>query len=505
MRKVLALMVVLGLLVAFGVALDVQFASAEPDQGESTADCLVCHKGSPTDPATGNATKKYMTFHDSQVGECLTCHAVDNESIHGEWNDTPESCARCHRVHSAVDEGLLTMGKDALCEFCHGRAAGLAQTNVLDGVLRMSGEPLRGGGFEQAKMNTSASGNLSKVGYATNTSWSNTTTLEWKFPVGNATASGNVTSTHSLDVEGVIWGSGAISSTPKAGALTTLECVSCHDPHIYGLTYRMLKRGPTGAGNNTVVTDQLTFNKWAGNTTILSYTTSDYSNTLIYNKTWNGGNWTLTPIILGGSTKGPSSYAAPKVYFNNGTVAQAWYQNSTAQWQTPRDMYSDQLILWCSSCHDRYYTPKDVAFIDSGDAIYAYRHRAGDVAVVWNGNTSRYETSPVTTSYGSSSGAATNVSYNCLACHVAHGTTAFMTPMVQAEPWPGEGGGAYDTLGNGTSMGEGWLEKDTSLGAGNFTDNDGDGRSNLLRLDNRGVCQRCHQKGKLTTTYQPPR
>jgi len=490
MRKVLALMVALSLLVAFGVALDIQFASAEPDLGESTADCLVCHKGSPTDPATGNATKLYMAFHDSQVGECLTCHAIDNESIHGEWNDTPESCARCHRAHSAVDDKLLVMGKDELCEFCHGHEAGLAQTDVLDGFLRLTQEPLRGGGFEQAKMNTSAYGNLSVVGYATNTSTSNLATFEWKFPVGNTTASGNVTSTHTLGVAALIWGSGAISSTPDAGDFTTLECVSCHDPHIYGLTYRMLRKDPTGSGNGTfLVTDQLTYNKFGGNTTILSYTTSDYSNTWMNTKAWDAGNgtWKLTQVA-------GSSYAGPKVYAGNGTAEKVYYQLGNGTWTSSTAMYSAQLINWCSSCHDRYNTPKGSASpVASGDAIYAYRHRTGDNPVVWNGNTSRYETSPSTLSYST-----TNQGYNCLICHVAHGTTAFMTPMVQAEPWPGEGGGAWDKLGNGTTLGEGWLAKDTSIGAGNFTDQDGDSRSNLLRLDNRGVCQRCHQKGKVS-------
>ena len=39
---------------------------------------------------------------------------------------------------------------------------------------------------------------------------------------------------------------------------------------------------------------------------------------------------------------------------------------------------------------------------------------------------------------------------------------------------------------------------DPALNAGNATDHDGDYRSNLLRIDNRGVCQNpaCHPKGK---------
>jgi hypothetical protein len=399
------------------------------------------------------------------------------------------------------------MDKDALCEFCHGSASGLAQTNVMDGVLRISGEPLRGGGFKQAKMNTRGTGNRLVAGYGTKTTWTSSGPVEWSFPVGNATASGNVTSTHSLDVEGVIWGSGAISDTPKAGGLTTLECVSCHDPHIFGLTYRMLRKNPEGGAEASgtvgkLVTDQLTFNKansGSGNsTTILSYTTSDYSNTVIYKKTWDGvsGNWTLTPLLI--SSKYPTSYAAPKVY-KNGTVVQVYYDTSGngTSWGN-RDMYSDQLIKWCTSCHDRYYTPKGLSRVDTGDAIYMFGHRIGDTPVVWGNSTGvwRYETSPSTTSYGSSSSAPANVRYNCMVCHTAHGTTASMTGVVKAQPWPGEGDGAWDELDNGNTLGNGSLAKDEVLTAGNFTDHDGDARSNLLRLDNRGVCQSCHQIGK---------
>ena len=414
-------------------------------------------------------------------------------------------------MHTALNDFLLTMDKDALCEFCHGHEAGLAQTNVLDGVLRMSGEPLRGGGFEKARMNTQGTGNRLVLGYATNTTWTTAGPVEWKFPVGNTTSPKAVTSTHTLGEEAVIWGSGAISSSPNAGDMTELECVSCHDPHIFGMTYRMLRKNPEGgaeAGGTVgkLVTDQLNFNKAnsgpSNSTTILSYTTSDYSNTVIYNKTWDGGsgNWTLTPLLItAGTSKFPTSYAAPKVYNGDGTVATVNYQNKGV-WET-KEMYSDQLIKWCTSCHDRYYTPKGLSRVDTGDAIYMFGHRVGDTPVVWNN--SRWETSPSTTTYGSSSSAPGNVRYNCMVCHAAHGTTALMTEMVRAEAWPGEGGGAYDTLGNGTRLGEGWLAQDTSLGAGKFTDHDGDGRSNLLRLDNRGVCQRCHYKGKLTTTYQP--
>jgi hypothetical protein len=142
-----------------------------------------------------------------------------------------------------VEDDLLAMGKDELCEFCHGTAAGLAQTNVIDGILRLDTQPLRGGGFEQTKMNTSTNAGNSSEG-------------EWMFPVSGSLQP--VTSEHTLGVEATIWGSwnaeGFGNETPNAGdENTTLRCVSCHDPHAYGMTYRMLTRRPAGSGRHRPV------------------------------------------------------------------------------------------------------------------------------------------------------------------------------------------------------------------------------------------------------------
>jgi hypothetical protein len=85
---------------------------------------------------------------------------------------------------------------------------------------------------------------------------------------------------------------------------------------------------------------------------------------------------------------------------------------------------------WCSTCHTRYMSSD--AGADSGDAVYKYRHISGS----------------------------TNV--NCLTCHVAHGSASHMTGIANS--------------------------------AGGQPGNTSATDSALLRLDNRGVCQACHQK-----------
>ena len=91
------------------------------------------------------------------------------------------------------------------------------------------------------------------------------------------------------------------------------------------------------------------------------------------------------------------------------------------------------ISAWCATCHTRYLASAESATTDSGDAVYAYRHRSDQ------------------TSQGSAS---------CIQCHVSHGSNASM--------------GTYSA---GVSNPDG-----TSAGAD----------SRLLRIDNRGVCQMCH-------------
>lgn len=89
------------------------------------------------------------------------------------------------------------------------------------------------------------------------------------------------------------------------------------------------------------------------------------------------------------------------------------------------------LASWCSQCHTRYLAGSGSGHTDSGDDIFTYRHTT------------------------------TNIS--CVKCHVAHGSTASMGFFSGSVNWPDD-----------------------------TTTPDGDARSSLLRMDNRGVCAYCH-------------
>ena len=112
-----------------------------------------------------------------------------------------------------------------------------------------------------------------------------------------------------------------------------------------------------------------------------------------------------------------------------------------------------KLSDWCATCHNRIHTDdasSDPATSASGDAIYKFRHATTGTSVENNFGTP--------TKWPSGSPA-------CLTCHTAHGSSAAMTRQAAQVPQPG-----------------------TAEGGGTYLD------SSLLRVDNRGVCELCHNK-----------
>lgn len=103
------------------------------------------------------------------------------------------------------------------------------------------------------------------------------------------------------------------------------------------------------------------------------------------------------------------------------------------------------LSSWCARCHTRIHAAGvNVGKTNSGDTIFTYRHRT--------------DGSNITNSDANGAPA-------CLTCHTVHGSLAAMGTYSASVPKPG-----------------------TAEGGGNYLD------SSLLRIDNRGVCQACHNK-----------
>jgi predicted CXXCH cytochrome family protein len=284
-----------------------------------------------------------------------------------------DTCAGCHRAHTAKAPYLLKEAQDELCFTCHGSAAGGADNDVEEGVgysaHSRSGASgaLRGGGFKFALIDSS------------NPTGGKDTRVIAALSSGKPS-----TSSHSIDeTPQTAWGNGAINGAEKNyGKQVDLACGSCHDPHGNG-NYRILKPIPGESGAETGVTIEDTATK--------VYTTSNY--------------WL------------PGDENAPQFRY--------------------------RIAEWCSTCHTRYLAGSQSYKTDSGDAVYTYRHR------------SYYEESsypPVGKSRRP----------DCIQCHVAHGSNASMGERSSSVTWPNGGAAGSD--------------------------------SRLLRVDNRGTCQLCHEK-----------
>jgi predicted CXXCH cytochrome family protein len=179
---------------------------------------------------------------------------ADNEPHDSTMLTEADSCAACHRAHTAQAAKLLkeTATQDAFCFTCHDGSA--AETNVVDGVLAgtsygSNGGPLRGGGFTNALMDNDHDGSA---------------------------VSAAVTSTHNASgtVAGTIWGSGPINAATDYGVSVDLACGDCHNPHGNG-NYRILRGNPDGMENEGTapavdVTDEVTI------VYEITYTANDY-------------------------------------------------------------------------------------------------------------------------------------------------------------------------------------------------------------------------------------
>lgn len=307
---------------------------------------------------------------------------------------TTDSCSGCHRAHTALAANLLVnSSQTVLCYTCHGTAGAGATTDVQDGVqyaplvttqvgsIVRTGSgttfegPLRGGGFDNAAIDTAPTSNTD--------------------PIGSIIPFVATTSRHDVGASGMAWGRGNISASANPGTSITLQCGSCHDPHGNG-RYRILKPTPNNAytGAYSGITPSVSFmsNVNIGDVTTYEYTTSDY-----------------------------------------------WYPSDPNS--TGATSYIANVSAWCSSCHTRYLAGAASATTSSGDAIFNYRH----------------------TTTGNSDAGDDDTAPTCVQCHVSHGSNASMGTNSQAVPWPG------GSTGRGPD-------------------------SNLLRIDSRGTCQRCHDK-----------
>lgn len=382
--------------------------------------------------------------------------AFANFAIHGNYVSDTDACAGCHRAHTSIssitwqDAGanshsaLLVGGATEMWQFCyvcHDAAGQGADTNVQQGVYEgtaygTQNAVLNGGGFESLDTTVVTSTHMYK-----GSSW--------------GAYGGGYAGQGAVGANGQIAGADVGESVP-----IKMDCTTCHDPHG-SANYRILKAMVNG-------------NDVGG------YTPSA-------NPVQPTPDGFVSSVETGWPATGFELHTAYPAYVPNYTTpmyAKGYDMPSGgATTNTAKGMSG-----WCSGCHSVYNVvnaasalaaPAFESTYNAGDGQgLKLRHRH-PINVALNTYTGPDAASMIITTtvlplahsldesatHGPTGAPVNSPSdwLECLSCHRAHGTSAIMTGYA-ANP------AAYDL---------------PVFPAGPY---------NLLRLDNRGVCEACHNK-----------
>lgn len=389
--------------------------------------------------------------------------AFANAGPHGGYISNTEACAGCHRAHTAPSSITWTDGnnqvKSALllstastleqfCLTCHDTTGQGAGTNVVDGLYYGTTY-----GSNGASLISGPFGRFDPL-----------STVSTTQPVdGNNMI---VTSSHITTGSWFAYGGGAFGSTSSVlatgglnggGQQIEMNCGTCHDPH--------------GSSNYRILKD-----------VVYGVAVGGYDGSV------SATDPVPTPYVISNEVGFP--VGGFRLHLPNTSIGyQPWYtspQYAKAPTSTvyPGGDPSKGMTGWCVGCHTVYATKESTYNAADGYGL-TNRHRhpmnvplsnfAGprslivtDLVLPLAHTIGEAHTAPNTLANQSSDW------IDCMACHNAHGTTATMV---------------------------GWANNATTNNqAANFGPNTGTGGvpptgdSALLKLDNRGVCEACHNK-----------
>ncbi|HSK46749.1 MAG TPA: cytochrome c3 family protein [Coriobacteriia bacterium] len=380
--------------------------------------------------------------------------AMANFAIHGNFVEDTDACAGCHRAHTSVSSitwtdtnnesqsALLTSSATKMEDFClacHDATSQGADTNVQEGVYEgtlygTSGDDLNGGGFETFQGNPVTSMHDSQGG-------------SWGAYGGGIFASGDA------GADGQVAGANNGETVP-----IQMDCATCHDPHGSS-NYRILK--PVVFGNTVGGYDPAE----------PGFSTEDPAPNAWVQSTEQG--WPVGGFRL------HTAYPAYIPNYTEARYAKGYNMLPLASNGTPgAENTAKGMTGWCSGCHTTYN--EESGTYNAGDGfglVTRHRHPVNSQLDEYAGpdaNLMVIDKLPLAHDLpeGSAEPTATKSDWiECLTCHRAHGTSAIMTGYA-AEKSNISGDEINDFITTGI---------------------DGE-PSALLRNDNRGVCEACHNK-----------
>ncbi len=400
--------------------------------------------------------------------------AFGNFAIHGNYVQDTDACAGCHRAHTSVStitwtdsaagdqhSALLVTSATEMWQFCyacHDATNQGSDTNVQQGIYTgtlygSTDATLNGGGFEEVDGAPVTSTHMYKGS-------------SWGAYGGGYFGDGKTFAADYSDA-----GQGPDAFMNGTGNAIKMDCATCHDPHG-SPNYRILK---------TVVNGNI----------VGEYTPTG-------DPTDPDPNGFVSSVETGWPTNGFRLHTAYPGYQPDYTTARyaKGYDMQTSAINTTKGMSG-----WCAGCHSTYLGPVETftrtngVGVETTYASVASTYNAGDggglalrhkhpINVELDTYNGPDKSSMIVTDTTlplahnlAEAGSHTNQSSDwieCLTCHRAHGTAADMTGYA------------------------------SNAGAASVVDTDGIARnefvaqnpvpSALLRYDNRGVCERCHNK-----------
>lgn len=360
---------------------------------------------------------------------------ADDSIYHGNYNAngngaSTNRCAGCHRAHTGSGPYLIKTA--TIYGLCTSCHGTTNGLDVVNGVeWQTVGPPTRAADHTVPPFGGNKGGGFVN-------SLMNTTLTAAGNPALNPAVLKASTSAHKVNgmpnyVPGTAWGIGAVNS--GAGATVTLECTSCHDPHggSGGVNPATGQRIPTYRILRSNVADKV---PGAAGPVVVPEDTDSPKEFIVHSS---------VPLVDGPYPQ-VLQEPLPAVY---GYYYGQSYANTNMQ----------TLSAWCATCHTRIHTAGDSEPATTPfDDIYKFRH-------VTTGSSVENNLGQTVQGPGGLLPAEPQGYPGCVTCHVGHGTSAASTGRSAQVPKPG-----------------------TPEGGGNYLD------SSLLRLDNHGVCEVCHNK-----------